>query len=1257
MTDHHQLTPNKKNSISLLQTLGLKKKKSNKTPPKATHKNITRRAATFSSPSNANLEANSKAKEIYSDIPKLNSDNGTTTPKRQQHGSTNHSYSSGTSDRNSQLNGFYNLPIAVGQSSHLNQNGTKDNSSLLSDTNRSYMGHSRYSVSEPNLSLHSLENNPQRSPVPPLSNAQELLNAVFNNKNSGTNGQHIESNTKNGIHDQTMNNAKQLLQTFDDLLQKSNQVNNGETMSQTEIQEPKPKSITDNNQIKFLDLETPKNVSRETGNVSNTLTTSLSSPTANGSSKQLISRPSDDIRRISLDLEPQNKKKKQAIVKSGSPSNKVMLNQSQNNTSDSCLVTAALQPRRSFTPMNVKDIPGTALKLSLNTARAGTNLVTGSFSRTRGNSTFSGSPVSSKAFIPQESLDSDDETHNKYKAIQGVTYANEGRNKEFHKLFKMTPQDERLISIQSTALFKDIVLQGKLYICDYNIYFYSNILGYITTYIIPYIDILSVDKKTIAGIFPNAISIDTEQTKYIFGSLGSREVTLSLIRKVWHQRKREILHPRDSITSSSQQVSESGSESESDEDEDEDWSSESSESILDDDKDMATAESPSTMISESTGKVPKANSSEGDSIPTLGLSKHEPTKAAFVSNTSDKRIYDSVIAAPLGKVINILFGEDTSYLETILKHQGNYDLSSIPTDLLSTKTRDYSYTKPLSGSIGPSKTKCLVTETLDIYDLDGFVQVTQVTKNPDVPSGNAFVSCTTFVLSWDKSNATRMAVYVRVDWSGSSWIKGAIEKGTIEGVTSATKSLADEIIKMVTPKETKPKKSRRGTSVSRKAVSTLPNLEPFTHAPTSADMKNEPGEKIIKKNYIFDCSLGTIYQLIFGDDTSYLKHILTKQNNIDISIIPTFEDKKRTYNYVKLLNNSIGPKQTKCSITETIEHMDMNGYILVKQISKTPDVPSGNSFTVQTRFYFSWGPDNTTIMNVITNVVWTGRSFLKNAIEKGSIDGQEATIEIMIDELSKIIEKAKVGPKLGKKKSGTRSRKTSTRSVTTTETKGPEIVEKMGVFGFISKAFSPLLDPLIKNFDPMSPQTIGSLIISIVLLTSLFRFFFVSKKPTHHVSLLKHERIMIDDDIYNYTPALDTLYKPYRETLETRTGKQKNASSRNKFQNNEDILGEDIWDWIKDRGNPRAVSNTVPHFDKPNVKNQNLEELQEAIKIANIQLEEMKKKEIKDQHVKRLKTYNELRDIGLRLVQIIADDKKCTLKDVFEEMGDSMADD
>ncbi|AQZ16332.1 SAE3 (YHR079C-A) [Zygosaccharomyces parabailii] len=51
-----------------------------------------------------------------------------------------------------------------------------------------------------------------------------------------------------------------------------------------------------------------------------------------------------------------------------------------------------------------------------------------------------------------------------------------------------------------------------------------------------------------------------------------------------------------------------------------------------------------------------------------------------------------------------------------------------------------------------------------------------------------------------------------------------------------------------------------------------------------------------------------------------------------------------------------------------------------------------------------------------------------------------------------------------------------------------------------------------------------------------------------------------------------------------------------------------------------------------------------------------KPKDVIDLHIQRLKEYNELRDVGLRLTQLIADEKACKVKDVFEEMGYEVAD-
>lgn len=44
------------------------------------------------------------------------------------------------------------------------------------------------------------------------------------------------------------------------------------------------------------------------------------------------------------------------------------------------------------------------------------------------------------------------------------------------------------------------------------------------------------------------------------------------------------------------------------------------------------------------------------------------------------------------------------------------------------------------------------------------------------------------------------------------------------------------------------------------------------------------------------------------------------------------------------------------------------------------------------------------------------------------------------------------------------------------------------------------------------------------------------------------------------------------------------------------------------------------------------------------------------EHIKKLKQYNELRDTGLRLAQLIANEKGSKISEIFEEMGFDMKD-
>jgi hypothetical protein len=90
-------------------------------------------------------------------------------------------------------------------------------------------------------------------------------------------------------------------------------------------------------------------------------------------------------------------------------------------------------------------------------------------------------------------------------------------------------------------------------------------------------------------------------------------------------------------------------------------------------------------------------------------------------------------------------------------------------------------------------------------------------------------------------------------------------------------------------------------------------------------------------------------------------------------------DKTRSYSYIKPLSGSIGPRQTRCNITERMDIFDLEKAVGVIAETCTPDVPNGNNFKVKTRYTLSWGPSNRTRIKASWTIEWTGSSWIKGS--------------------------------------------------------------------------------------------------------------------------------------------------------------------------------------------------------------------------------------------------------------------------------------
>ncbi|XP_060222685.1 protein Aster-A isoform X2 [Meriones unguiculatus] len=120
------------------------------------------------------------------------------------------------------------------------------------------------------------------------------------------------------------------------------------------------------------------------------------------------------------------------------------------------------------------------------------------------------------------------------------------RNEDFRKLFSRLPEAERLIVDYSCALQREILLQGRLYLSENWICFYSNIFRWETTISIQLKEVTCLKKEKTAKLIPNAIQICTESEKHFFTSFGARDRCFLLIFRLWQNALLEkTLSPRE----------------------------------------------------------------------------------------------------------------------------------------------------------------------------------------------------------------------------------------------------------------------------------------------------------------------------------------------------------------------------------------------------------------------------------------------------------------------------------------------------------------------------------------------------------------------------------------------------------------------------------------------------------------------------------------------------------------------------------------
>ncbi|CAF1232511.1 unnamed protein product [Rotaria sordida] len=118
------------------------------------------------------------------------------------------------------------------------------------------------------------------------------------------------------------------------------------------------------------------------------------------------------------------------------------------------------------------------------------------------------------------------------------------RVKYFRKFFESEIPDDmpEVIDCYVCAYYGDILLQGKMFITDRYLCFYSRIINYVTKHVYRWNEIDNITKERIAFIFPTAIGIKLKETKrkVIYASFLSRDDAYDKIVSIWSRFRNNI---------------------------------------------------------------------------------------------------------------------------------------------------------------------------------------------------------------------------------------------------------------------------------------------------------------------------------------------------------------------------------------------------------------------------------------------------------------------------------------------------------------------------------------------------------------------------------------------------------------------------------------------------------------------------------------------------------------------------------------------
>lgn len=365
------------------------------------------------------------------------------------------------------------------------------------------------------------------------------------------------------------------------------------------------------------------------------------------------------------------------------------------------------------------------------------------------------------------------------------------RNEELHTLLKSVPKSDMVLHMTTCALKRDVLIQGRLYLTQNRVCFYSSIMGFTTVFVIQLANVNQMHCRRL----PLHVSmvfymVDGSQNVFKMFIKGATK-TYSAIKAAWLNVTDPNLaasgtakSPQELYEFIQQQFgSSSGTAS---------LGSSVADEAKDDD---ATVPALAPIGSgEQTAEDANNESSTEDGALRYPDGFVEPS-APIPSSISvsenpilEREDFNAIINLPAKTVADLLMSENIEFWQKYHSDRNDKDLHFEPFTVSETgeRQRKAKYIVQVSNPMVKVKeTECLETQT--ILKEEEYVNYVLDARQstPALPYADAFQPCCQFSVTFNSRTSCRVAAYIGVKWFKSPLVKSIIKSAALKGLSES----------------------------------------------------------------------------------------------------------------------------------------------------------------------------------------------------------------------------------------------------------------------------------------------------------------------------------------------------------------------------------------------------------------------------------------------------------------------------------------